>query len=42
MRWLARRRSTIATQILRGACYGIGTGAVGLAFWWSERWAERH
>ncbi|MEU5272373.1 hypothetical protein AB0G77_28305 [Streptomyces hygroscopicus] len=40
MSWLARRRSTIATQILRDACYG--TSAVGLAFWWIERWAERH
>ncbi|MFG2586355.1 hypothetical protein [Streptomyces malaysiensis] len=40
--WIARRRRTIATQILRGACYGIGTGAVGLAFWWIEWWAEHH
>ncbi|WP_405856916.1 hypothetical protein OG407_09680 [Streptomyces sp. NBC_01515] len=30
--WIARRRRTALTQVLRGACYGIGTGVIGLAF----------
>jgi len=30
--WLARRRRTALTQVLRGACYGIGTGVIGLVF----------
>ncbi|WP_019074360.1 hypothetical protein [Streptomyces hokutonensis] len=30
--WLARRRRTALTQVLRGACYGMGTGAIGLVF----------
>ncbi|GAA0898078.1 MULTISPECIES: hypothetical protein [Streptomyces violaceusniger group] len=41
-RWVARRRRTIAAHMLRGACYGIGTGAAGLGFWWIEWWAEHH
>ena len=41
-RWFARRRRAIADQLLRGACYGFGTGAVGLGFWWIERWIEHH
>nr|WTB12167.1 hypothetical protein OG546_50330 [Streptomyces antimycoticus] len=40
--WFARRRRTIAAHMLRGACYGLGTGAVGLGFWWIEWWAEHH
>ncbi|MCX4792085.1 MULTISPECIES: hypothetical protein [unclassified Streptomyces] len=35
--WIARRRRVIAANILRGACYGMGTGAVGLVFWWIEQ-----
>ncbi|WP_209269170.1 hypothetical protein [Streptomyces sp. 4R-3d] len=35
--WLARRRRAMAAHALRGACYGIGTGAVGLVFWWIEQ-----
>jgi hypothetical protein len=34
--WLARRRRTALNQLLRGACYGAGTGAVGLFFMWVE------
>ncbi|WP_328752708.1 hypothetical protein OHT57_44710 [Streptomyces sp. NBC_00285] len=34
--WLARRRRTALAQLLRGACYGAGTGAVGLLFMWAE------
>ncbi|MER5852496.1 hypothetical protein ABT126_37255 [Streptomyces sp. NPDC002012] len=35
--WIARRRRVIAANILRGACYGTGTGAAGLVFWWIEQ-----
>ncbi|MET7575289.1 hypothetical protein ABZT04_43585 [Streptomyces sp. NPDC005492] len=35
--WRARRRRTALTQVMRGACYGIGTGAVGLAFVWAQQ-----
>jgi hypothetical protein len=35
--WAARRRRTALTHMLRGACYGIGTGAVGLVYMWVER-----
>lgn len=35
--WIARRRRTALTHILRGACYGIGTGLIGLVFVWAER-----
>ncbi|MFD4363121.1 hypothetical protein [Streptomyces anulatus] len=34
--WLARRRRIMTAHLLRGACYGIGTGSVGLVFWWVE------
>ncbi|MFE7854375.1 hypothetical protein [Streptomyces sp. NPDC057403] len=34
--WIARRRRTALAQLLRGACYGAGTGAVGLIFMWVE------
>jgi hypothetical protein len=34
---LARHRRTALAHMLRGACYGIGTGAIGLAFLWLER-----
>lgn len=34
--WVARRRRIMTTHLLRGACYGIGTGLVGLFFWWVE------
>ncbi len=34
---IARRRRTALTHMLRGACYGIGTGVIGLAFVWMER-----
>ncbi|GAA2255008.1 hypothetical protein [Streptomyces indiaensis] len=36
-RWAARHRRTARAHILRGACYGLGTGATGLAFMWLER-----
>jgi hypothetical protein len=34
---IARRRRIALAHMLRGACYGIGTGAIGLAFIWLER-----
>jgi len=34
---IARRRRIALAHVLRGACYGIGTGAIGLAFIWLER-----
>lgn len=34
--WFVRRRGVIATSVLRGVCYGTGTGAAGFAFWWIE------
>jgi len=36
-RWARRRRRDAATYLLRGVCYGIGTGLTGLAFWWPEQ-----
>ncbi|MGW2331637.1 hypothetical protein ACWC5C_38630 [Streptomyces sp. NPDC001700] len=42
VRWFARRRRAIAAQLLRGACYGIGTGAAGFGFWWIEWWLQHH
>ncbi|MBA2811169.1 hypothetical protein E0500_028140 [Streptomyces sp. KM273126] len=33
----SRRRSAALNQILHGACYAIGTGLIGLAFLWAER-----
>lgn len=33
----ARRRRIMTAHLLRGACYGIGTGSVGLAFWLIEQ-----
>lgn len=36
-RWARRRRRAAADHLLRGVCYGIGTGAAGLAFWWMEQ-----
>ncbi|MDH6221677.1 hypothetical protein [Streptomyces pseudovenezuelae] len=37
-KWIARRRRTALAQVLRGACYGAGTGAVGLIFMWAQHW----
>ncbi|MFJ6087971.1 hypothetical protein ACIQI8_42055 [Streptomyces sp. NPDC092369] len=37
-KWITRRRRTALTQVLRGACYGAGTGAAGLIFLWAEHW----
>lgn len=36
--WLAHRRRTALTHILRGACYGLGTGVIGLLFLWAEKY----
>ncbi|MGW6977440.1 hypothetical protein [Streptomyces sp. NPDC054952] len=36
-RWITRRRNVMLTSALRGTCYGIGAGAVGLVFWWCEQ-----
>ncbi|MEU4928299.1 hypothetical protein AB0G54_17570 [Streptomyces yokosukanensis] len=35
--WLVRHRRAALAQMLRGACYGIGTGAIGLVFMWVEQ-----
>jgi hypothetical protein len=37
LQWAARRRRAALAQMLRGACYGFGTGVIGLAFVWVER-----
>ncbi|WP_199825704.1 hypothetical protein [Streptomyces sp. NRRL B-1140] len=34
---IARRRRIALSHMLRGACYGIGTGAIGIAFICLER-----
>ncbi|MEV8077877.1 hypothetical protein [Streptomyces pseudogriseolus] len=34
--WITRRRRIALGHMLRGACYGIGTGVIGLAFGWLE------
>ncbi|WP_310724996.1 hypothetical protein [Streptomyces sp. N2A] len=36
-RWVRRHRRDAAAHLLRGTCYGLGTGAVGLAFWWIQQ-----
>lgn len=37
VRWAARRRRTATGLLLRGACYGAGTGAVSIIAVWVER-----
>ncbi|MEU6122493.1 hypothetical protein [Streptomyces sp. NPDC047123] len=32
-----RRRHDAATHLLRGTCYGLGTGIVSLAVWWIQQ-----
>ncbi|MEW2134642.1 hypothetical protein [Streptomyces sp. NPDC005435] len=34
--WGRRRRRVAAHFLLRGVCYGTGTGTAGLIFWWFE------
>ncbi|MFE3687614.1 hypothetical protein ACFXPM_30895 [Streptomyces sp. NPDC059095] len=34
--WIRRRRRLMVVSVVRGACYGIGTGLVGLVFWWIQ------
>ncbi|WP_251091364.1 hypothetical protein [Streptomyces sp. Caat 7-52] len=34
---LHRHRRTAAAQLLRGLCYGAGTGLTGLATWWLQQ-----
>ncbi|MCQ4041717.1 hypothetical protein ACFOSC_32720 [Streptantibioticus rubrisoli] len=36
-RWARARRADAATYLLRGACYGIGSGICALAVWRIER-----
>lgn len=36
-RWAVRQRSTAATHLLHGACYGAGTTAVGLLAVWAQQ-----
>lgn len=35
--WLARGRRTALAQVMRGACYGIGTGTIGLVYVWAQQ-----
>ncbi|MEV0263868.1 hypothetical protein AB0I49_21355 [Streptomyces sp. NPDC050617] len=35
-RWAVRQRRAAAGHLLRGACYGIGTGAVSLLVLWIQ------
>lgn len=35
-RFLRDRRHDLATHLLRGTCYGLGTGLTGLAAWWIQ------
>ncbi|MET7718839.1 hypothetical protein [Streptomyces sp. NPDC005407] len=37
VRWAARRRRAATGLLLRGACYGAGTGAVSILAVWVER-----
>jgi hypothetical protein len=37
VRWAARRRRIATGLLLRGACYGAGTGAVSILAVWVER-----
>ncbi|MFJ2509929.1 hypothetical protein ACIQJX_26865 [Streptomyces griseoviridis] len=36
-RWIRRRRRDAINHLLRGLCYGTGTGIAGLACWWLEQ-----
>jgi hypothetical protein len=36
-KWIASRRRIALSHLLRGACYGAGTGLIGIAFVWVER-----
>ncbi|MEU8892898.1 hypothetical protein [Streptomyces sp. NPDC048442] len=36
IRWAARRRRTAVSHLLRGACYGVGTGCVSLLVLWAQ------
>ncbi|GGV53635.1 hypothetical protein [Streptomyces spectabilis] len=36
-RWLRRRRAEAALHLLRGLCYGLGTGLAGLGFYWLQQ-----
>ncbi|MGW5353391.1 hypothetical protein ACWERV_23130 [Streptomyces sp. NPDC004031] len=37
--WARARRRAALAQVLRGACYAVGSGAVGLAVVWLEHHA---
>lgn len=37
-RWARQRHRDAADHVLKGVCYGIGTGLAGLAFWWFEQY----
>ncbi|WP_158575876.1 hypothetical protein [Streptomyces corynorhini] len=37
LRWLKSRRHAAAGHMLRGACYGIGTGIAGLLVLWVQK-----
>ncbi|WP_326615283.1 hypothetical protein OG949_41035 (plasmid) [Streptomyces scopuliridis] len=37
VRWAVRRRRTALTHLLRGACYGAGTGAVSILAVWAQQ-----
>jgi hypothetical protein len=35
--WIRQRHRSAAAHLLRGLCYGIGTGTAGLASWWLQQ-----
>ncbi|WP_169922690.1 hypothetical protein [Streptomyces lushanensis] len=37
IRWTARHQRSAAGHMLRGTCYGIGTGAVSLLAVWAQK-----
>lgn len=37
LHWITHRRRVALAHLLRGACYGVGMGVIGLAFVWMER-----
>ncbi|MFH8470386.1 hypothetical protein [Streptomyces sp. NPDC017991] len=36
VRWARPRRRAAVSLLLRGACYGLGSGAAGLATFWVQ------
>ncbi|MFD5114278.1 hypothetical protein ACFWNG_18510 [Streptomyces sp. NPDC058391] len=38
IRWTTRHRRAAASHMLRGACYGAGTGAVSILAVWAQKY----